>query len=88
MACDITNRGDLEKSFDKIVSIFGGIDILISNAGAAGRGISNIDENILRKSMELNFFAHFLASKYCLKTFHAQDFKENSRLCDGRSNII
>lgn len=80
IGCDITNKDELQKSLDKVISIYGGIDILISNAGAAWEGgISNIDETTFRKSMELNFFAHFFASKYCLKTFHAQDFNGNSK---------
>ena len=38
--------------------------------------------------MELNFFAHFLASKYCLKIFHAQDFNENSKDCMMGGQIL
>jgi len=80
LGCDITNKEDLKKSFDKIISNFGGIDILISNAGAAWEGsIASIEESIFRKSMELNFYSHFFASKYCLKVFHGQDFKEVSK---------
>ena len=36
-----------------------GVDILVSNAGAAWQGrIGEVDEAILRKSFELNFFGH------------------------------
>jgi len=39
---------------------FGGIDILVSNAGYAHEGsIAEMDESELRASFELNFFAHF-----------------------------
>ena len=42
-----------------MVAAFGGVDIAISNAGAAWQGkIGEVDETLLRKSFELNFFAH------------------------------
>ena len=38
---------------------YGGIDVLISNAGAAFQGlIASVDESILRKSFEINFYSH------------------------------
>ena len=38
---------------------FGGVDIVVSNAGAAWQGrIGEVDEAVLRKSFELNFFGH------------------------------
>jgi NAD(P)-dependent dehydrogenase (short-subunit alcohol dehydrogenase family) len=42
-----------------VVEAFGGVDIVVSNAGGAWQGrIGEVDEAILRKSFELNFFAH------------------------------
>ena len=42
------------------VDAFGGLDILVSNAGYAPQGaMVDIDEALLRDSFELNFFAHF-----------------------------
>ena len=38
---------------------FGGVDIVVSNAGAAWQGrIGEVSDELLRKSFELNFFAH------------------------------
>ena len=38
---------------------YGGIDIVVSNAGAAWQGrIGEVDEKILRQSFELNFWGH------------------------------
>ena len=57
--CDVTNKASVRKAFKKICEKFGGIDILISNAGAApGGAIGEISDVILRKSFEINFFAH------------------------------
>ncbi|XP_039307832.1 15-hydroxyprostaglandin dehydrogenase [NAD(+)]-like [Solenopsis invicta] len=33
IACDVTKAEDLKKAFEKIVDVFGGLDILINNAG-------------------------------------------------------
>src|SRR6185437_15228440 len=36
--CDVTNPEDVRRAFDKVVERFGGVDILVSNAGAAWQG--------------------------------------------------
>jgi len=59
LACDVTEADAVHQSFDVICETFGGMDILVSNAGAAFQGaIADLDEAALRKSFELNFFAH------------------------------
>ena len=46
-------------AFDAAVAVYGGVDIVVSNAGAAWEGaIGELDDALLRKSFELNFFAH------------------------------
>jgi rhamnose utilization protein RhaD (predicted bifunctional aldolase and dehydrogenase)/NAD(P)-dependent dehydrogenase (short-subunit alcohol dehydrogenase family) len=57
--CDVTKADDVERAFAQICERFGGVDILVSNAGAAWQGrIGEVSEEILRESFELNFFAH------------------------------
>ena len=57
--CDATNKNSITKAFNKICEIYGGIDILISNAGTAiGGSIAEVDDKVLRKSFEENFFSH------------------------------
>lgn len=59
LLCDVTNDGSVKDAFEKVVQVFGGVDILISNAGAAWQGrIGEVSDSVLRKSFELNFFAH------------------------------
>jgi len=59
VAADITDPAQVRAAFDKAVAVFGGVDILVSNAGAAWEGrIGELDDALLRKSFELNFFAH------------------------------
>ena len=59
LACDVTNATSVQAAFHQVVAAFGGVDIVVSNAGAAWQGkIGEVDEAILRESFELNFFAH------------------------------
>jgi rhamnose utilization protein RhaD (predicted bifunctional aldolase and dehydrogenase)/NAD(P)-dependent dehydrogenase (short-subunit alcohol dehydrogenase family) len=59
LACDVTDTASVRAAFDRIVQTYGGVDILVSNAGAAWQGkIGAVDEALLRQSFELNFFAH------------------------------
>ena len=57
--CDVTDDASVRAAFDRIAETFGGVDIAVSNAGAAFQGkIGAVDDATLRQSFELNFFAH------------------------------
>jgi rhamnose utilization protein RhaD (predicted bifunctional aldolase and dehydrogenase)/NAD(P)-dependent dehydrogenase (short-subunit alcohol dehydrogenase family) len=59
LACDVTDPAQVRGAFERIAEAFGGLDILVSNAGAAWQGrIGEVADEVLRKSFELNFFAH------------------------------
>ena len=59
-ACDVTATGSAGNAMDMAVTTFGGLDILVSNAGAATEGeLLDLDENVLRAAFELNFFSHY-----------------------------
>ena len=56
-----------------MVAAYGGVDIAVSNAGAAWQGkIGEVDEKILRESFELNFFAHQKVAQAAVKIMLAQ----------------
>ena len=56
-----------------MVAEFGGLDIVVSNAGAAWQGrIGEVDEAILRKSFELNFFGHQRVAQAAVRIMLAQ----------------
>jgi NAD(P)-dependent dehydrogenase (short-subunit alcohol dehydrogenase family) len=56
-----------------VVEHFGGLDILVSNAGAAWQGrIGEVEEALLRKSFELNFFAHQRVAQNAVRIMLAQ----------------
>jgi len=73
VACDVTNSASVGAAFDAIAENFGGIDIVVSNAGAAWQGrIGQVDEEILRQSFELNFYGHQRVAQAAIKIMLAQ----------------
>ena len=59
VGCDVTDAAAVRAAFDGVCAAFGGVDIVVSNAGAAWQGrIGAVAESALRQSFELNFFAH------------------------------
>ena len=73
LACDVTDTASVRRAFEKVVAVFGGVDVVVSNAGAAWQGkIGEVDEAILRKSFELNFFAHQKVAQAAVKIMLAQ----------------
>jgi NAD(P)-dependent dehydrogenase (short-subunit alcohol dehydrogenase family) len=73
VGADITNAAQVRAAFDKAVAVYGGVDILVSNAGAAWEGkIGEIDDALLRKSFELNFFAHQSAAQNAVRIMKEQ----------------
>ena len=68
LACDVTKPEDVTRAFAKVCEAFGGVDILVSNAGAAWQGrIGDVSDDVLRKSFELNFFAHQTVAKEAVR---------------------
>ena len=73
LACDVTNSDDVRRAFDAVTEKFGGVDIVVSNAGAAWQGrIGEVDEKTLRQSFELNFFAHQTVAQNAVRIMKAQ----------------
>ena len=71
--CDVTDPKSVRKAFDAVVSAFGGVDIVVSNAGAAWQGtIGHVDDETLRKSFELNFWAHQAVAQQATRIMQAQ----------------
>jgi NAD(P)-dependent dehydrogenase (short-subunit alcohol dehydrogenase family) len=71
--CDVTGASAVRTAFDKVVAAFGGVDIVVSNAGAAWQGrIGEVDEEVLRKSFELNFYGHQRVAQAGVKIMLAQ----------------
>ncbi|MBN9588180.1 MAG: short-chain dehydrogenase [Alphaproteobacteria bacterium 64-11] len=73
VSCDVTDPLNVRAAFDAVVSAFGGVDIVVSNAGAAWQGtIGSVDDETLRKSFELNFWAHQAVAQNATRIMQAQ----------------
>ena len=72
--CDVTNKRSVKNAFKQICEKFGGIDILVSNAGIAPSGsIGEVSDDILRKSFEVNFFSHQNCASEAVKIMKKQN---------------
>lgn len=66
--CNVTSDASVRGAFEQVLNTFGGVDIVVSNAGAAWQGrIGEVDDEILRKSFELNFFGHQRVAQAAVK---------------------
>lgn len=73
LACDVTKRGEVDRAMAAVAEAFGGVDILVSNAGGAWSGrIGEVADSVLRASFELNFFAHQNVAQAAVKIMTAQ----------------
>jgi NAD(P)-dependent dehydrogenase (short-subunit alcohol dehydrogenase family) len=71
--CDVTDASSVTRAFETVVAEFGGLDVAVSNAGAAWQGrIGEVDEKILRQSFELNFYGHQRVAQAAVKIMLAQ----------------
>ena len=60
LRCDVTQRDDLQSAVDATIRAFGGLDILVSNAGTftAGSKIENLAQENWKQSLEVNLSSH------------------------------
>jgi rhamnose utilization protein RhaD (predicted bifunctional aldolase and dehydrogenase)/NAD(P)-dependent dehydrogenase (short-subunit alcohol dehydrogenase family) len=71
--CDVTDAASVRTAFAQVAAAFGGVDIAVSNAGAAWQGrIGEVDEAVLRESFELNFYGHQRVAQAAVKIMRAQ----------------
>ena len=71
--CDVTDDASVRAAFDRIAETYGGVDIVVSNAGAAFQGkIGAVDDATLRRSFELNFFSHQRVAQNAVRIMLAQ----------------
>ena len=64
---DVSNENDCRHFIESTLKVFGGIDILINNAGVSMRGLlKDTDTDVIRRVMEINFFGSVYCTKYAL----------------------
>ncbi|PKP12133.1 MAG: short chain dehydrogenase [Bacteroidetes bacterium HGW-Bacteroidetes-4] len=64
---DVTSEADCKRLIENTAETFGGIDILINNAGISMRSLfSDVDLKVLKQLMEVNFWGAVYCTKYAL----------------------
>jgi short-subunit dehydrogenase len=67
MACDVSDEQECRNFIESTIETFGGIDILINNAGISMRSLFvDAGAEVIRKVMEVNFFGAVYCTKYAL----------------------
>ncbi|MDL1980478.1 MAG: bifunctional aldolase/short-chain dehydrogenase [Deltaproteobacteria bacterium] len=68
LTCDITDDKAVQEAVEFIVRSFGGLDILVTNAGIfpASRSIEEMDAESWNRSMEINLTSHQRLLKACI----------------------
>ncbi|HQQ63418.1 MAG TPA: bifunctional aldolase/short-chain dehydrogenase [Pseudomonadales bacterium] len=65
--CDVTNPSQMKTAIQQTVMQYGGIDMLVSNAGffPASATLDNLSDEVMEKSLQLNFTSHFQLLREC-----------------------
>ena len=68
IVCDLTKSADITKAVEATVRRFGGLDILISNAGIfpPSATIARMEQGSWQKSLDINLNSHQLLLKACI----------------------
>ncbi len=69
VACDVSSEQDCKRFIDSTIKTFGGIDILINNAGISMRAlVKDVDVEVMRKVMDVNFYGAVYCTSFALKS--------------------
>ncbi len=64
---DVSSENDCRSFIESAIKNFGGIDVLINNAGISMRALlKEADTEVIRKVMDINFYGTVYCSKYAL----------------------
>jgi short-subunit dehydrogenase len=67
MVADVSSENDCRRFIETTIKFFGGVDILINNAGISMRALlKDVSTEVLRRVMDINFFGSVYCTKYAL----------------------
>jgi len=67
MVADVSNENDCRRLMETTIKMFGGIDVLINNAGISMRAIlQEASTEVFKKVMDINYFGVIYCTKYAL----------------------
>jgi NAD(P)-dependent dehydrogenase (short-subunit alcohol dehydrogenase family) len=71
--CDVTSPADCDAAIGAVVDIWGGIDVLVNNAGITHLGrFSDTDVDVIRRVVDVNFFGAVNCTKAALPSLLEQ----------------
>ena len=74
IVCDVSKESDCQRFIESTIKTFGGIDILINNAGVSMRALVNeLDVEVIRKVMDVNFFGAVYCTKFALPSLMSRN---------------
>ncbi|MEI9935108.1 MAG: SDR family oxidoreductase [Ferruginibacter sp.] len=69
VVADVSNYNDCKNFIDTTISTYGGIDILINNAGISMRALlQDADVDVIKKVMDINFYGTVYCTKLALNS--------------------
>src|SRR5262245_49162069 len=69
MIADVSNENDCRRLVETTIKFFGGVDILINNAGISMRALlKDASTEVIRKVMDINFLGSVYCTKYALNS--------------------
>ena len=73
VGCDVTDQQSVQSAVDQALARFGGLDIVVSNAGMAlGGRMATIDTEVLERSMAVNFYGHQYVAQAAVRVMRSQ----------------
>lgn len=69
VVCDVSKESECERFIESTINTFGGIDILINNAGISMRAlVLEADVDVTRRVMDVNFYGAVYCTRFAMKT--------------------
>jgi len=69
IVCDVSKETDCRRFIDSTIETFGGIDILINNAGISMHAlVTDLEVDVIRKVMDTNFYGSVYCTKFALSS--------------------
>lgn len=73
MVADVSNENDCRRFMEMTIKVFGGIDVLVNNAGISMRALlREAGTDVFRKVMDINYFGALYCTRYALDSIIAR----------------
>ena len=71
--CDLTEPAAVDAAIARVAQHFGGVDIVVSNAGAAFQGrMASVDDAVMQRAFAINFWAHHYLARAAVRVMEQQ----------------